>query len=97
MTEAEVTKEIRQWLDAMGIWHFKHFSSGRGHGRSKRGLPDIHGIYKGMPLYIEVKGSQGNLTTDQAKVGNEILDAGGIFIVARSVEDVKRGLSPYDR
>ena len=97
MTEAEVTADIRKYLDSKGIWHYKHFSSGRGHGRSKRGLPDIQGIYLGRYLGIEVKGSNGKLRPEQAKVGNEIIDHGGIFIVARSVEDVREGLRPYDR
>lgn len=50
-TEAEITKEIRYYLNTCGIWHYKQW---QGLG-SLHGISDIIGIYRGKYLAIEVK------------------------------------------
>lgn len=55
-----------------------------------RGISDILACIKGKFFAIECKtDAYDKLTPLQAKFGREVEEAGGIFIVAFSVEDVK--------
>lgn len=68
--------------------------------RSRRymvGISDIVGIYRGKPLAIEVKTGNGYLRPDQKKFLHRFNEAGGIAIVARSVEEVAECLDEVDR
>lgn len=62
----------------------------------KRGVADILGIYKQMPLAIEVKSEKGRLSIHQKMFLQEFKSYGGIAIVARSVEDVEKLLGEID-
>ena len=93
-TEKEVTKSIRQFLDALGIWHFKHWS---GQYTSIRGISDILGIYKGKFLAIEVKRPGGKLSYDQSLFLDVVERNGGIAFKAESTDDVMNGLCLDDR
>lgn len=54
-----------------------------------KGVSDILGIYKGRPLAIEVKSKTGRLSDEQKYFLRRFEAAGGIAIVARSVQDVE--------
>ena len=87
-TEAEITKEIRGYLDIRGIPHFKKL---QGLG-SPKGIADIIGCYKGRFLAIEIKCEGKSLTFEQGLFLQRYRLSGGICFVAHSVEDVEREL-----
>lgn len=58
-----------------------------------KGCSDIMGMLKGGRLLaVECKSSKGKETDDQAAFGKRVADHGGLYIVARSVDDVMEGL-----
>lgn len=63
----------------------------------RNGVADILGIYHGLPLAIEVKSKTGKVSKDQREFLEEFDRNGGIAIIARSIEDVRIGLSIKDR
>lgn len=56
---------------------------------TRRGWPDICLISKGTFYGIEVKAEKGRLSPDQQELGDEIEKHGGIYIVARSIDDIQ--------
>jgi hypothetical protein len=102
LTEAELTKQIRDWLDAQGIFYWKHWQGGRRGRSGRKGISDIIGSYVkhfpgygevGLSFSIEVKTEKGKLSRDQASfIGDHICKGKGIAIVARSLSDVIEGL-----
>lgn len=92
-SEAEITRAIRFFLKSQGVWHFK-LHQGLG---STPGIPDIVGIWKGKPLFIEIKTRKGKLSDVQATKIAEINQAGGLAFVARSIDDVIEALGIQDR
>lgn len=62
---------------------------------SMKGVSDIVGIYKGKPLYIEVKRPKPFKTypsKEQKEFIKQVKEEGGIAFVARSIDDVKKNL-----
>lgn len=60
---------------------------------SKRGVPDIMLVYKGQVFGIEVKRPKTYQSENQKIFEKEFTEVGGIYIVAKSLEDViKYGL-----
>ena len=53
------------------------------------GRPDLEGCIRGKFIGIEVKTGTGELSKDQREHKRRIIEAGGIFIEARSLEDVE--------
>lgn len=84
ISEAELTKGIRQLLNAFGIFHWKMWQG----PLSNHGIADILGIYQGKFLAIEVKTERGTVSPAQQRFLANVRDQGGIAFVARSVEDV---------
>jgi len=91
--EKDITKAIRDFLNALGIFHWK-VHQGLG---SEKGAPDIIGIYQGRLLGIEVKVPRGQPSENQKQFIAAINRAGGIAFVARSVDDVIKALGLEDR
>jgi hypothetical protein len=60
---------------------------------SETGVSDILGCYRGKLLCIEVKREGGRLSPYQETFLGAVRAEGGIAIVARSVEDVIKGLN----
>src|SRR4051794_36308021 len=58
----------------------------------RRGRPDLDGCVEGRAIFIEVKTGTGVLDGNQIRERNRIEIAGGIFIEARSVDDVEKRL-----
>jgi penicillin-binding protein-related factor A (putative recombinase) len=82
--EAEITKQIRDLLDALGVFHYKAWQG----MMSKKGVSDIIGCYKGRFFAIEVKRPGRSPTEEQAKFLNQVSRAGGIALTAWCVEHV---------
>lgn len=59
-----------------------------------KGCSDILGMLKGgRMLAVECKSSKGKESTDQAAFGARVAQDGGMYFVARSVDDVMRALN----
>lgn len=87
-TEAEITRAIRALLKAFNIFHWKQL----GTLGMPKGISDIIGIHRGRFLAIEVKRPGNKLSDRQARFLRSVSDAGGIALVAYSVDDVIDGL-----
>lgn len=85
ISEKEITKSIRDYLNLRGIFHWKQW---QGLG-SPPGIADILGMYRGRFLAIEVKTERGRLSEKQAIFLNRINEQNGIAFIARSVADVR--------
>lgn len=57
---------------------------------STAGHPDIVMCKEGRAIFIECKSDTGKLSALQEYQRDEIIKSGGIYILARSVEDVDR-------
>lgn len=62
------------------------------YGVANPGGADLIGIFEGRFLAIEVKSRTGRSSPEQVVFGELVKRKGGIYILARSVEDVRRGL-----
>lgn len=96
--ERAIQNEICSYLKSLGAFVFIHDSVGiydvkRGCFRVNRsshrirGVADILGIFKGYPLAVEVKTKTGKLSEHQREFLESWRRAGGIGLVARSVDD----------
>ena len=96
--ESEIKRKILNWL-----LHQPHvfafvvpttglFDQKRGFWRTapKRGVPDLLVCKNSKFIGIEVKTATGRLRPDQIAFREALELAGGIFILARSVEDVEK-------
>lgn len=92
-SEADITKAIRDVLKACNIWHFKHWSG----PLSLKGISDIIGMINGRFFAIEIKTRKGAFQAGQEEFLRSVNRAGGIGIVARSVDDVIEALDLGDR
>lgn len=87
--EGRTKKQIREWLNARGIWHFLPAANGMG----KSGIPDFICVVPptGRILAIEAKakGKSKNTTALQDMRLQEIRDAGGIALVVDDVTQLE--------
>jgi len=81
--EADITKQIRDYLNYKNIFHWKQWQG----SFSKPGISDIIGIYKGIPLFLEIKTPNGKLSKHQKEFLAEVNENGGLGVVLRYVED----------
>lgn len=86
MREKNIENKIKNYLKLKRAYYFKH----HGNQFSQVGVPDIIACYKGRFIGIEVKNETGKTSPLQDINLKMINEAGGIGIVARSVEDVKK-------
>ena len=83
--EGQLKQEIRRYLSGIGAF----WSNVQGGPGSKPGDPDIVVCYKGRYVGLEAKSPTGVQSEIQKRRMEEIRDAGGIYGLVRSVEDVK--------
>lgn len=83
--ESDITRRIRQYLDLIGVFHWKQW---QGPMSQPRGVSDILGCCKGKLLAIEVKKPGGKLSEYQEKFLNSVNAAGGVGFMACSVDEV---------
>lgn len=99
--EGVVKKAIMEWLSyqsncsvfpvaTTGLYDpvQKRFRKSAG----RPGTPDILVCWNGKFVGIEVKSATGKPTANQVKVGTDIQNCGGTWIVAKCIEDVAAAL-----
>lgn len=86
--ETAIKHQIKDYLDLKGIFHFPIL---QGLGAAK-GIPDRIAIRDGKFIAIEVKTPKGRLSDHQRQFRDQVWAAGGIYIEARSIEDVMKHL-----
>ena len=86
MKEKLIENKIKSYLNSKNIYFFKH----HGNKFSKVGVPDIIACHNGKFIGIEVKNEIGKTTVLQDLNLEQIKQSGGIAIIARSLDDVKR-------
>lgn len=84
LSEKEIQNMIREYLRAFGWFVIRH-QQGLG---CHKGLSDLTAIKNGRTVYIEVKTPRGSQSDDQIQFQADIELHGGLYILARSVEDV---------
>lgn len=83
--ETQIKKEIKQYISSIGgFW-----SMIAGGAYSKKGDPDMICCVKGKFFAIEAKTPTGVQSDWQKLRQREIEKAGGVYILARSLNDVK--------
>jgi len=104
MKEIDIQREILEYLTVKEYFHWRMPVGGvpqqnRGKMIFKKspikGFPDIMGVLSSSPgklFGIEVKTPIGKMSKDQKIVRDKFLEAGCVFIVARSLEDVIKEL-----
>jgi len=74
------------------------YDSTRGCYRSHagiKGLPDICGLLPNAALFVECKSATGKISPEQAAFHAQARALGAVVIVARSVDDLRKGLMEY--
>lgn len=85
ITESDIQAAIKEYLQWHGWMVVKiHQSLG-----SYKGIADLYALKDGQHVWIEVKMPKGKLSEYQERFRDDILQHGGTYIVARSVEDVE--------
>ena len=64
--------------------------------RNQPGIADILGVYKGVPIAIEVKSDIGKVRPEQDDWLNKWAENGGVYCVARSVTHVEQFIESID-
>lgn len=97
-TEKEIENSLLTYLKIKGAFVWKNDSVGiydplRKVYRKKhsphaiKGVSDILGIYKGLPLAIEVKSKKGRVSPEQHLFFETWFKHGGVGGIARSIDD----------
>lgn len=101
LLESDIQRTILDWLCLHRIFHWRNnvgAFKGEYGGKNRfirfgwPGSPDIFVINRGRILGIEVKGPRGKQSPQQKEFANGFAHAGGIYILARSLEDVTKEL-----
>lgn len=95
-SEASVVQNIVRHLTGRGAWVTKTHGGRYG----KRGVPDLLACYRGRLVAIEVKrlDAPASAVTELQRINIELIHrAGGIALVARSVDDVRPILDLVDQ
>lgn len=100
MKESEIQKAIMDYLDYRGILHWRVNLGGVPHTvggkiiyrkNPMKGMPDICGLYCGLFFGIEVK-AKTKQSDEQFEWQKKFELNGAVYILARSVDDVKEAL-----
>lgn len=86
MLEKDIQSRIIKWLNQKEIFNFKIIAA------NKNGIPDLFCLYKGLPIFFEVKRDSGKVSNLQEHQMSCIEESGGIAKVVYSLEDVKKFL-----
>lgn len=82
--EGKIKRKVVQVLKNNKVWYF--FPASNGFGRA--GIPDIIAIVDGLFVGIECKADPSKKPTKlQVKCGEEIIEAGGMWLLVRCAED----------
>ena len=91
MTETEIKKQIKEYIRSIGGYS----ATVPGGAYGTNGTPDIIACVNGRFIGIEGKYNTGKQSNWQKLRQKQIEDAGGIYIIAYSVEDVKNAIEMY--
>ena len=83
--EDKIQASIIRWLKNNNIFYMRREAGGFTY---RKGLPDLYAIYKGKHIEIEVKDPKGEVSSMQIKQRQKLEEAGAIYILAKSLEDV---------
>lgn len=98
MKERELQTAVFEFLSLTLPPDCVAFCIPNGDGRMTRapgalaGIPDICLIYRGRPIFIELKSSTGELRRHQSHVHDRLTLAGSVVALCRSVDDVEKFL-----
>ncbi len=103
--EGALKRKICEWLKERGALVFVHDSVGiydpvhrcfrKNHDPFRRkGVSDVLGVWKARFMAIECKIKGKYATTEQKHFLKEVSEAGGIAVLAYSLDDVKKALEP---
>ena len=84
-TETAIMQQIRYALGVYGWFVFRVPPSLYG----SKGLCDLIAVKNSVAAFIEVKAPNGVQSDDQKVFGSRIRNAGGIYVLARSIDDVE--------
>lgn len=84
--ETALKSQIKDYLDLKGVFHFPVL---QGLGAVK-GIPDRIVVKDGRFYGIEVKAPNGRMSPYQQTFKDRLEEAGGVYIEARSLEDVMK-------
>lgn len=90
-----LTKAIIDFIDLSGGWATRISTEGRyieSLGKRipssvKKGTADIHAVWKGRHLSIEVKIGADRQSDEQKEVEKSVTKAGGLYFIAKTFED----------
>lgn len=94
-SESDIQKAILDYLCARRIFHYRNntgaakMQNGRFVSFGIKGAPDIVCVHKGKYIGIEVKSEKGKQSDEQKAFQKALEFAGGIYILARSLDDVR--------
>lgn len=98
--ESEVQAGVLAYLAARGdcfYWRQNTFAGvvGGHYIQAERGVPDILCVKQGRLYGLEVKREiGGRVSIDQARFGQNLEAAGGVYVVAHGVDEVAAALGP---
>ena len=85
MLESEVKKKCKEWLDKNGWFSFNIHQQGM---YCYKGISDRIAIKNGRVIFIEYKSDTGRQRPEQIEFERKIKEAGGEYILVRSVEEL---------
>ena len=102
LSEADILRQILDYLSVHRIMHWRQNVGSRvdldRYGKKRfikfgrKGAADIFACVNGMLVAIEVKDAKGRQSEHQRAFEQEVIAAGGIYILCRSLEDMVENL-----
>lgn len=95
-SEEDIVSQIIEYLKKRGLFHWRDKQvrtkpSQKG-WHFVKGVADLHVVHKGRHVSIEVKSQRGVLSQAQFDWSQGLGRAGGVYIIASSVEELDRKL-----
>ena len=93
LSETDIKHQIRDYLNATGAFTF-HLLAGVG---AYKGAPDRIFVYKGVVVFLEIKKPSGVQSEHQKEFERACVQAGGFYVLAKSVDDVVQVVNKINR
>ncbi len=95
--ESDIQRTILEYLEIKKIFHYRNNSGAFVKDKhfyrfGAVGSPDIICVKDGKYIGIEVKGKTGKQSDGQIKFQEELESAGGVYILARGLDDIMKVL-----
>jgi len=92
ITEADVRKEIRDYLSAMGWFIFHIHQQGY---RAYKGISDYIAVKHGVTIYVEVKKPGGTQSPEQIQFEDNIVSHGGLYFCVDNLDKLIRQMDGH--